>query len=151
MWHCTARNPCKTFWSEQVLTRSPLLVSTTLTSSSTLFPRPIISYTKYCILSATVCFYFPQRQLPLAGWVTAVCACIIISFTEPVCCRSLWQTSVTQYTVYRNDSQFHRVLHFCCFRCAMLNMNHWDVGELAVLAVWDKRHVKSGTLGLIIN
>lgn len=79
---------------------------------------------KYHILSATVCFYFPQRQLPLAGWLTAVCACIIISFTEPVCCRSLWQTSVTQYTVYRNYSHFHRVLHFCCCRCGMLNMNH---------------------------
>lgn len=52
---------------------------------------------KYCIISATVCFYFPQRRFPLAGRLTAVCACIIISFTEPVCCRSLWQTSITQY------------------------------------------------------
>lgn len=31
----------------------------------------------------------------------------------------------------------------------MLNMNHWDVGELAVPAAWNKRHIKSGTLGLI--
>lgn len=28
-------------------------------------------------------------------------------------------------------------------------MNQWDIGELVVMAIWNYRHVKPGTLGLI--
>lgn len=28
-------------------------------------------------------------------------------------------------------------------------MNQWDIGELVVLPIWNYRHVKSGTLGLM--
>lgn len=82
------------------LPRFPADLATTLTS-----PFHSISQThhflyKYAISSAPVCFYFPQRQFPLLLrrlTDSCVCACIIISFTEPVCCRSLWQTSITQH------------------------------------------------------
>lgn len=56
------------------------------------FPIQILHYIGYSL------FLFPSKTIPFSrGWLTAVCACIIISFTAAVCSRSLWQTSILQY------------------------------------------------------
>lgn len=62
--------------------------ATTMTSCSTVFPKPIISCTNARIVSAPVCFYSSLKDDSLQpGWLTAECVCIIISFTGSVCRR----------------------------------------------------------------
>lgn len=67
-----------------------------LVGSDTLFHSisQIISYTNTALYRLQSVFISLKDDSSFAGRLTAVCPCIIISFTEPVCCRSLWQTSI---------------------------------------------------------
>lgn len=75
------------------------------------------------IIWAAVCFYFTLSWFLLAGRLTAVCLCIIISFTELVYSRSLWQTSFKRS--WKSE--------VFVWTAGVLSMNQWDTCK----AYWD--------------
>lgn len=95
--HYADGNPCKIPRSAEIPGRS---CNNTDIAVPLYFPNPSFSIQiRHFIGSGLFLFSSKTIPPPLLRRLTdsCVCACIIISFTEPVCCRSLWQTSITQH------------------------------------------------------
>lgn len=96
------------------LTRSPFLVAAALTPRSTLFPKPIISYTNTALYLLQSVFIFLKDDSPqLADWQLSVHASLSPSqsLSVAVACGRPQSHSI------RND------FGFACCRCATYYMN----------------------------
>lgn len=103
---------------------------------STLFPKPIISYTNTPFHRLRSVFIFLKDNSPLssAGWLTAVCSHASLSRSRSLSAAVAFGRP--QSRSIRSDSRFRGVPRFRRCWCVEAHATQWGVGELAVLAVF---------------